>query len=93
MHASGVVHGDLIGANILITDDGSACLCDFGLSSIVAEFQGTSYITSTMGGNIRWAAPELLRTGEDGTVPMVNIHSDTYSYGSVTLEVRVHYSP
>ncbi|KZP19477.1 kinase-like protein, partial [Athelia psychrophila] len=87
VHASGVVHGDLTGANILIADDGSACLCDFGLSSIAAEFQGTSYMTSTMGGNVRWAAPELLRVPEDGTVPMVNAHSDAYSYGSVTLEI------
>ncbi|KZP04423.1 kinase-like protein [Athelia psychrophila] len=88
LHALGVVHGDLTGANILIADDdGSACLCDFGLSSIAAEFQGTSYITSTMGGNIRWLAPELLEVDEDGIVNVVNIHSDAYSYGSVTLEI------
>ncbi|KZP18572.1 kinase-like protein, partial [Athelia psychrophila] len=87
LHALGVVHGDLTGANILIADDGSACLCDFGLSSIAAEFQGTSYITSTMGGNVRWLAPELLDVAEDGIAPMVNVHSDVYSYGSVTLEI------
>ncbi|KZP23839.1 kinase-like protein [Athelia psychrophila] len=87
LHASGVVHGDLTGANILITDDGSACLCDFGLSSVAAEFQGTSYITSTIGGNWRWAAPELYNIAEDGAVPMVSTHSDSYSYGSVTLEI------
>lgn len=89
VHTSGVVHGDLTGANILVADDGSACLCDFGLSSIAAEFQGTSYITSTMGGNVRWAAPELILPTEDGTVPMVDTYCDAYSYGSVTLEVRV----
>lgn len=88
-----MVHGDLTGANVLVADDGSARLCDFGLSSIAAEFQGTSYITSTMGGNVRWAAPELLLVPEDGTVPAVNNHSDVYSYGSVTLEVCVSYVP
>ncbi|KZP25091.1 kinase-like protein, partial [Athelia psychrophila] len=87
LHASGVVHGDLTGANILVADDGSACLCDFGLSSIATEFQGTSYITSTMGGNVRWLASELLYVAEDGIIPMVNTHSDVYSYGSVTLEI------
>lgn len=87
MHSSGVIHGDLTGANILITDNGSACLCDFGLSSIAAEFAGTSYITSTLGGNVRWAAPELYHQPEDGSATVVNTHSDVYSYGSVTLEV------
>lgn len=84
-----MVHGDLTGANILVADDGSACLCDFGLSSITAEFQGTSYMTSTMGGNVRWQAPELLLVAEGRMVHKVNTHSDVYSYGSVTLEVRV----
>lgn len=93
MHISGVVHGDLTGANILITDNGSACLCDFGLSSIAAEFQGTSYITSTLGGNVRWAAPELYHGIEEGSVSTVNTHSDVYSYGSVTLEVRIPVNP
>ncbi|KZP19466.1 kinase-like protein [Athelia psychrophila] len=87
LHQSGVVHGDLTGANILIADDGSACLCDFGLSSIAAEFLGTSFITSSTNGNIRWAAPELYRVPEDGAVPMVSTHSDVYSYGSVAFEI------
>ncbi|KZP19465.1 kinase-like protein, partial [Athelia psychrophila] len=90
LHQSGVVHGDLTGANILIADDGSACLCDFGLSSIAAEFLGTSFITSSTNGNIRWAAPELYRVPEDGVVPMVSTHSDVYSYGSVAFEVSIH---
>ncbi|KZP27947.1 hypothetical protein FIBSPDRAFT_1039924 [Athelia psychrophila] len=93
LHISGVVHGDLTGANILITDNGSACLCDFGLSSIAAEFQGTSYITSTLGGNVRWAAPELYHGIEEGSVSTVNTHSDVYSYGSVTLEVLSGHVP
>lgn len=87
----GVVHGDLNGANILVDDDGSARLCDFGLSSIAAEFQGTSYITSTIGGNARWAAPELFLVADDGSVARVNERTDAYSYGSVTLEVRIFF--
>ncbi|KAJ7712158.1 kinase-like domain-containing protein, partial [Mycena olivaceomarginata] len=32
LHFRGIVHGDLRGANILINEDWSACLADFGLS-------------------------------------------------------------
>ncbi|KZP19479.1 kinase-like protein [Athelia psychrophila] len=85
LHQSGVVHGDLTGANILIADDCSACLCDFGLSSIAAEFLGTS--ESFIPDNIRWAAPELYHVPKDGAVPMVSTHSDVYSYGSVAFEI------
>ncbi|KAJ7226275.1 kinase-like domain-containing protein, partial [Mycena rebaudengoi] len=34
LHSCNVVHGDLRGANILITQDWSACLTDFGLASL-----------------------------------------------------------
>ena len=89
-----MVHGDLTGANILVDDDGSARLCDFGMSSIAAEFQGTSYITSTIGGNIRWAAPEYVLQANDESVAVagVNKQTDAYSYGSVTLEVRIFFT-
>ncbi|KAF8996209.1 kinase-like domain-containing protein [Cyathus striatus] len=35
LHDSGVIHGDLKGANILISPRGRACLADFGLSTVV----------------------------------------------------------
>ncbi|KAF5382664.1 hypothetical protein D9615_002721 [Tricholomella constricta] len=88
LHSRSIIHGDLTGSNILITDDGKACLCDFGLSSIVVEFHGTSYFTSTIGGAVRWADALLYRLHpEDGQPPAVSKHSDIYSFGSVMLEV------
>jgi len=106
VHSFAVIHGDLTGvshlcqiiwsslhsviqSNILITDEGKACLCDFGLSSIT-EFQGTSYLASTIGGNVRWTAPELFHINEDGSIPPVTSHSDIYSFGSVMLEVQLY---
>lgn len=83
----------IVQSNILITDEGKACLCDFGLSTIT-EFQGSSYLASTIGGNVRWAAPELFRINEDNSVPPVTSHSDIYSFGSVMLEVQLYsFSP
>ncbi|KAF7976005.1 hypothetical protein HWV62_8006 [Athelia sp. TMB] len=47
-------------ANVLIDDNRIACLTDFGLSTLRAGFENPSYWTSTVGGAIRWRAPELL---------------------------------
>lgn len=76
-------------SNILIDDEGKARLCDFGLSSIAADFQSTSHLTSTIGGNVRWAAPELYHIYEDDSTPSVTTYSDIYSFGSVMLEVQI----
>ncbi|KAJ7166663.1 TKL/TKL-ccin protein kinase [Mycena filopes] len=59
LHENSIVHGDLTGSNILIDDDHRARLCDFGLSSIVVEFCGTSSLTSCIGGAVRWADSAL----------------------------------
>ncbi|KAJ6577986.1 kinase-like domain-containing protein [Mycena capillaripes] len=55
-----VVHGDIKGANILINDDGRACLADFGLA---LAFETQAFSTSSAGstrGTLRWLAPEIL---------------------------------
>ena len=78
-------------SNILIDDEGKAKLCDFGLSSIVVEFCGTSSLTSCIGGAVRWADASLysLSTDDDEVqeTPALTTRSDIYSFGSVTLEV------
>ncbi|KDQ54708.1 hypothetical protein JAAARDRAFT_196591 [Jaapia argillacea MUCL 33604] len=84
VHSFSIIHGDLTGSNVLIDLDGKACLCDFGLSSIIAEFHGTSYYTSNIRGAVRWAAIELFR---DEVSPTISIKSDIYSFGSLMLEV------
>jgi serine/threonine protein kinase len=69
---------------VLIDDDGGACLCDFGLSLVVAE-NVRSYFTSTIGATVRWAAPEVHCL--HGSVLAITPASDIYSFGSVMLEV------
>jgi serine/threonine protein kinase len=63
-------------------------LVDFGLSTIKAVFEGTSYAPSTVGGAIRWRAPELLDFTEEDFTPILTTACDIYSYGSVMLQVR-----
>lgn len=80
-----VVHGDLKGANILVNDSGEAALADFGLSSILEDVVSSG--TSTFsGGSVRWMAPELLELSPHDVAPKT-CASDTYSYGSVILEI------
>jgi hypothetical protein len=74
-------------ANILINGDGKALLVDFSLSTIKAEFEGTSYYSSTVGGALRWRAPELLSVSEDDVAPNLSTACDISSYGSVALQV------
>ena len=74
-------------ANILIDRDGKALLVDFGLSAIKVAFEGISYYESTVGGALRWRAPELLAVSEDHVLPNLNTACDVYSYGSVMLQV------
>ncbi|KAN0073718.1 Protein kinase-like domain containing protein [Tylopilus felleus] len=61
IHSRSVVHGDLSGSNILILGDGSACIADFGLSTLLTELGRPTFATSFRGrGTIQWIAPELL---------------------------------
>ncbi|KZP04661.1 kinase-like protein [Athelia psychrophila] len=89
LHSSGVVHGDLSGMNVLITEEGKACLCDFGLSSLMLEFHDPTFCTSTIGANARWAAPEIYRISSEDqdSVPIATTKSDVYSFGCILLEI------
>ncbi|KAF8507475.1 kinase-like protein, partial [Hysterangium stoloniferum] len=79
-----VIHGDLKGANILVTNSGHAVLADFGLSRISIE----ATISMLQGsGSPRWMAPELVTAGEVESGPLKTVKSDVYGYGHIMLEV------
>ena len=76
-----MVHSDLKGVNILITDSLRACIADFGLSRI-SDTRGLSVtMTSRPRGTGRWLAPELL------TGSFASKESDVYAFGCVCFEV------
>jgi hypothetical protein len=58
---------------------------------MILEFIGPSYFTSTIGGNIRWAAAELFEIPEDdegaGAAVSLSTECDIYSFGSIALQV------
>ncbi|KAE9406194.1 kinase-like protein, partial [Gymnopus androsaceus JB14] len=78
-----VVHGDLKGANILISDSGKCCLADFGLASITSTLQSLSSSTGSPRGSVRWMAPELLDYEVD-TRP--SKPTDMYAFGCTIFE-------
>ncbi|KAG1741464.1 kinase-like domain-containing protein [Suillus paluster] len=86
-YLSPVVHGDLTGNNVLINNNGSACLTDFGLSGTLSELAGMTYLikTSCRPGALRWTAPEFFSGDESAAV--VTTQSDIYSFGSIMLQV------
>ena len=78
----------IVQANILINDEGKALLSDFGLSNLVVGTQGSVFISSTVGGSPRWAAPELYCVEDDVEhTPVISKPCDVYSFGSVMLQV------
>ncbi|KAJ7493849.1 kinase-like domain-containing protein, partial [Mycena latifolia] len=89
VHSQGIIHGDLTTVNILLDASSKAVLSDFGLSIIMSEFSGTSYMTTTLecGGALRWAAPELIPNGENPHQFSMSTATDVYSFGGVMYHV------
>ncbi|KAF9256322.1 kinase-like protein [Marasmius fiardii PR-910] len=79
LHSKDVVHGDLKGANILITPSGRASIGDFGLSRVTELLHLTA--STPRSGTVRWSAPELLKGAK------TTKESDIYAYGCVCYEI------
>ncbi|KAF8601980.1 kinase-like protein [Ceratobasidium sp. AG-I] len=81
LHGETVVHGDLKGLNVLISDDGTPVLTDFG--NAVLQQSTLQFTTTTQKFNIsvRWAAPELIEGS--GTYSFA---ADIYALGMTILE-------
>ncbi|KAJ6479207.1 kinase-like domain-containing protein [Mycena vitilis] len=84
LHSRGIVHGDLRGVNILIQEDWSACLADFGLS---AFSDATASVTSNRAGSTYWMAPELLAPERFGGSSSRTPASDVYAFACVCIEL------
>lgn len=73
-HEAGIVHSDIKPGNVLLADDGTAKITDFGISRAVGDSTGTA--TGMLGGTPAYLAPEVARGQEAGFL------ADVFSLGS-----------
>ncbi|KAF5315565.1 hypothetical protein D9611_004734 [Ephemerocybe angulata] len=85
LHAQGIIHGDLKGANILVTQTGRALVGDFGLSFVAENEYIQASSTVAPRGTVRWQAPELFDPDTEEAKPTKL--SDVYSLGCVFYEI------
>ena len=78
-HKNGIIHRDIKSQNVLIKDDGTVKLADFGIAVIHNSMQITS--KGNVLGSVHYLAPELAK-GNQATM-----QSDIYSLGIVFYEL------
>ena len=85
-HGNGIVHRDIKPANVLIADDGSIKVADFGIAK-AAEATGDVTTTGAILGTVSYLSPEQARGDEP------DARSDLYSLGVLLYELLVGRPP
>ncbi|MDD5791194.1 MAG: Stk1 family PASTA domain-containing Ser/Thr kinase [Erysipelotrichaceae bacterium] len=78
-HRNGIIHRDIKSQNVLIKDDGTVKMADFGIALANDAIQITS--KDSVLGSVHYLAPELVKGGQ------ATMQSDIYSLGIVFYEL------
>ncbi len=84
-HRKGIVHRDVKPANIIVRDDGSVKVLDFGVAKLADETRVTA--AGHVVGSIAYMSPEQVQ-GDD-----VDLRSDIWSFGAVLYEMLTQHLP
>ncbi|KAG0318869.1 hypothetical protein BGZ99_005385 [Dissophora globulifera] len=82
LHSQGIVHRDIKGANILLTEHDEVKLCDFGIAKVMASATCASTFIHGTRGTQKWIAPEL-RCAK----PKYSARSDIFALGVVMQDL------
>jgi hypothetical protein len=80
LHAENVIHRDLAARNILVDDQMTAKIADFGMSRTAGD-DGEDNTTMTAVGPVRWMAPEQMAHRKYSRA------SDVFAFGVVLFEI------
>ncbi|CAG7837156.1 unnamed protein product [Allacma fusca] len=89
LHANKVIHRDIKGQNVLLTDNAEVKLVDFGVS---AQLDRTIGRRNTFIGTPYWMAPEVIACDENPEATYDN-RSDLWSLGITALEMAESQPP
>jgi len=90
LHNNNIVHGDLRGSNIMVTDEGVPCLTDYELVYIIDH---NEFTTSKIAGPARWTAPESLDPPETDNATPYTQKSDVYAFAMTMIEICTGKAP
>ena len=83
LHDCGIVHRDIKGDNVLVSNDGILKLADFGCSKDIDGVCSKTHGCATMVGTPYWMAPEVIKCDAGG----YGMKRDVWSIGCTVVEM------
>ncbi|KAL5492783.1 hypothetical protein ACEPAI_4231 [Sanghuangporus weigelae] len=90
IHGQGVIHSDIKADNVLVSRFGEPCICDFGISRMIAASQSFGETSAhRVKGTVRWMARELLEDPQ----AVHSKESDIWAFGMTIYELLTNQVP